>query len=1199
MTAGDGARPRQAAALQAGFSSGASADTLTVSAEGGQLPKYTVRRTGPQELTVTFQQTPGEKTPPPPGVGGSKLVSGVRAVPGGYKIQMKTSAFGYVNFPVSGKPQMQVQIFQDAVGAGWTNAKTDAKADAKADSKTAAKPKTENEKKAEAEQKAKLLEDRKKQAETRAEEAARKKAEAAQKKTEAEQKKAEALEAKRAKQAQAAPPATAKPEPQPTPHATPAHAAPAQAISGQAVPTQTAAPGPAAQPYFSVPNNYRAPVNKTVLGPSGTQATMPAIAGPAIAGPAPTTPAGSTAPATQTKPAAEPPKAQQVGGKLPSGVVEKPIVQEHSTVPGTAAPEAQPAPPAVAPSALMQPALMQPATVDVQPQQGRGDVRFRADRRTPDDLRPADVISGTPTPPRVAGKGQLASAPASAGQPTRPWELRQQVQKFVVSNGGGATTLPQVGEATPTTNGTTGGTAEGQHAPAQPGGNVADTTAGQAHGPATGPDKGSDNASTPGKNAHAGANETQAAPAKDAHAAPAKDAHAAPAKGGKDKEKGPLTEQEAKDQLFAAQSNMVASKWQEAATALEQLLREPAVKGDLREEVLYGLGDTYMQLHKDNPAPYFDRIAGAQQAAMNSNQKSPKVPRALFNLGLLNLKVGNMAEAKAYFNIITKKYPQDQNASLIPYFLGEHYRAKDELQKAAEQYQLLIQKYPDSRPAKDAAYILAQILRKLGNFEKAFQIVDYIDKRWPLFYMENPNFLRVAAEIEEKVGKLAQAKDHFWTYYNLNPDAEFTDVTLVRIGDIYQRQNKRAAAKEMYQKTVRDFPDREGGQVARMRLAEEGIYDDPTMNEMISVFSRPDALKPNETYELIMTKYPQSPLAPLAQIKLGMWQFFNKSFLDAVNTASSFLAKYPKSPLVDKAKELGFNAFLQALPQLVQEGNYQRIMQIFDGASFVKENQDKIGDEARMAIAVSAWKRGDPDRALKLAGKYLGKQQVPKYSEMALDLAMNIFLERKQWDRIAELAGKSTAAWKLSPRQKTQFEYARAMAMENLGETEKGLPLWTKIASDTGADPATRAYATYALAKNAARKQDMHRLFALAQEALAQLLATGGDKEKIKDCLLMSITATERSGRYAEAAKWSREFDRIIPESDPDWAPVRLRLADIYQKGGMQKEWKELLQGIVQKKPGTVYARMAAQALESNALDQRLQNYLMQTRGAR
>lgn len=245
-----------------------------------------------------------------------------------------------------------------------------------------------------------------------------------------------------------------------------------------------------------------------------------------------------------------------------------------------------------------------------------------------------------------------------------------------------------------------------------------------------------------------------------------------------------------------------------------------------------------------------------------------------------------------------------------------------------------------------------------------------------------------------------------------------------------------------------------------------------------------------------------------------------------------------------------------------------------------------------MAIAVSAWKRGQGDRALKLAGRFLGKQQVPKYSEMALDLAMNIFVERKEWKRISDLTTRANAAWKLSPRQKAQFENARAMALENQGETEKSLPLWTRIAGDPASDPATRAHATYVLAKDAARKQDMHRLFALSQEALAQLLAAGGDKDKIKDCLLMTITATERSGRFNETLKWGREFDRIIPESDPDWAPMRLRLAEIYRRGNQLDEWKTLLTDIVKKKPGTVYARMATQALDSSALDQRLQNYL-------
>ena len=1125
LTAGAALCPEPAPALQSSFRAGADTDTLTVAADSGALPKYSVRRTGPQELTVTFEAAPGEKAPAAPSVGGSKLVSGVRAVPGGFKIQMRSSGFGYVHGAPGGKGQLQIQVFADPIGARWEGGKPkpDTKPEAKPEAKPDAKPDSKNDAKAQAAADRKAAQEK-----AQAEEAARKKAAAMQTK-----------------------PEPAKPEPakaaaaQPAPTAAPAM--PAQPAPAKAAPAN-------GQPYFSVPYAMRMPVNKTVVGlPPADGTTLPQVSGQPL--PSSTTPAPA---------ASGPGKATEkiVGGKLPTGVVEKPILQDqqtaepHSAVGAPAAPPAAPLPSA-------------PATaVDVLPPKGKAEVRFRADRRSPEDSRLAEIISGVaPTPHGPAAQsdtGPARIAPAK-DQGAHPWELRQQVQKA-------AAPAPEAPAAPPPAANAS------EHAP---------PAAVPAPPPAT-------NASE-----HAPAKET----AKDAHAPvpkeaakeTPKDAHG---KGGNGKEApGPLTEEQLREKVLSAQTLMSGGQWPQAATMLEALLREPGLKGELREETLYALADTYMQQYKDGMVGNYDKIAGAQQAAMNSNQKSRRVPRALLNLGLLSLKVGNLAEAKAYFNIIRKKYKLDQSASMVPFALGEYYRSKGEDKKAAEEYQTLIQDYPDSKLAKETAYILAQTLRRLGSFEKAFQIIDYIDKRWPLFYMEAPDFLRLAAEIEEKVGKLAQAKDHYWTYYNLNPNAEFADVTLVRIGDIYLRQNKRPAAKEVYQKAVHDFPDREGGQVARMRIAEEGVYDDPTMNEMVSVFGKPESLKPNETYELIVTKYPQSPLAPLALIKLGMWQFYTKNYLDALNTADSFLAKYPKSPLLGKAKELGFQAFLQALPQLVREGNHQRVMQLFDSASFVKENQDKLPDEALMAVAISAWKRGSPDRALKLAGKFLGKKQVPKYSEMALDLAMNIFMERKEWGRISSLASKAAAAWKLSPRQLTQFEQARAMALENQGEYEKSQPLWTRIASDPNTDLPTRAFATYTLAKAAARKQDMHRLFALSQDALNLLLQSHGDRDKIKDCLLMSITATERSGRYAETLKWSKEFDRIIPDSDPDWAPVRLRLADIYRQGGQFDEWKTLLQDIVKKKPGTVYARMAAQSLESSALDQRLQKYLQGTGG--
>jgi tetratricopeptide (TPR) repeat protein len=1171
LTAADASQPGDARALQAAFRSGADSDTLTVSAEGGTLPKYFVRRTGPQELTVTFDAAAGEKPPAAPGLGGSKLVSGVRPTPGGFKIQLKTSAFGYVNFPVSGKPQLQIQIFQDAVGAGWGQGKKDAE---KKPEPATAKPELDKTAQARLEKaKADKLAEKQKQEQAKAEkleEAKRAKEAKAQAAADA---KRSAEDAKRAK---------AQPAPQPaSPAQHPAQQAPPQAAS-PASPQAADKPAPQAagtdgKPFFSVPYSMRMPVNKTVLGaPSGAVASLPQVAGQTQAAP----------PAVQEKqPDAKPAQGKQTGGKLPSGVVEKPLLQEHTT----AAPAPRPAetapPPAISLSAPT-PAQVAPPVkpVDIAPPKGQSAVRFRADHRGPGDPRPAEVLSGTPVAP-----GSTASAQAPQGQPAiaraqtgKPWEVRQSVQKVLAPSAPSTNaTLPQASGA-------------------------ADLQAANATSPANAPGAAEAQAQKPDAHAASAANASAPAEARtpsahnatgaqpEANATSPTEAHApTPAKGGKDKEQqGPLSIQQLKDAVLQAQSDMMGGKWDAGTKALEALLHEPNMKGDLREEALYALADGYMQAYKDSMAAHFDKIAGAQQAAMNSNQKSNRVPRALINLGLLNLKVNNLPEAKAYFNIIKRKYSQDQNASLIPFTLGEYYRNKGDLKQAAEQYQSLIQNYPDSRLTKDTAYILAQTLRKLGHFEKAFQIVDYLDKRWPLFYMDNPAFLKLAAEVEEKVGKLDLAKDHYWTFYNLDPHNEYADITLVRIGDIYLRQNKLTAAKEVYQKALHDFPDKEGGLVARMRIAEEGIYDDPTMTEMVSVFGRPKTQRPDETYDYIMAKHPESLLAPLAHIKLGMWNFHTKAYISAMNIASSFLEKYPKSNLIRKANELGFQAFLHALPDLVQEGNYGRILQLYDNAPFVKENHDKIGDEAQMAIAVSAWKRGQGERALKLASRFLGKKQVPKYSEMALDLAMNVFVERKEWKRISDLANRANAAWKLSPRQKAQFENARAMALENQGETEKSLPLWTRIAADPATDPATRAHATYVLAKDAARKQDMHRLFALSQEALGQLLTTGGDKDKIKDCMLMTITATERSGRFGETLKWSREFDRIIPDSDPDWAPMRLRLAEIYRRGNQLDEWKTLLTDIAKKKPGTVYARMATQALESSALDQRLQNYL-------
>lgn len=643
--------------------------------------------------------------------------------------------------------------------------------------------------------------------------------------------------------------------------------------------------------------------------------------------------------------------------------------------------------------------------------------------------------------------------------------------------------------------------------------------------------------------------------------------------------------------IYEAQSMMFNGNLEEAKRLYGEILKKPNVPLDVREEALYAIADVTKQLNGDDLAGHFDEISQAYIEAMNANLRSTKVPRALLNLGLVNLQVGNFPEAKAYFKILQERYPDDDNIPSVSYYWGEYYYKMGDYKKAADQFQYLIQTYPEHQLVKQAAYYLADSLNRTGFLDQAFQIVDYIDKRWPDYYMENPTFLRLAGGVEMQLKRWPQAKNHYFTYYNLNPEAEAADIVLARIGDIYVRENEKEAARQIYEKVVQNYPDKEGGLVAKMRLAEEGIYDDPSMPGMVTVFDRPYNKRPENVYKEIVRDYPDSPLAPIAQLKLGMWYAFNKQYSDALAAAQDLIEKYPDSPLVERARKLGDSVFVLAVPGMVAEERYGRVVRYWETYDFIGTKDTKVNDNTKLNVALSFWKVGQAAKAMELLEPYLQERPVKGISEEALGIAINLYLDQLAWKEIADLVAMAKTNWNLSTEQLRQLDYARAMALQNMGEENKAIALWAELAADANVDPSFRAYAMYYMAKDAMDRQDLRRVFVYSQEALSMLLQTGGDAEKIKDAVLMSIYATERSGRYNEALKWAKEFDRYIDVDNPEWASTRFKLARIYRKAGAIEEWKQLLGDIIEKKPETLQAQLAKSALETYQLEQEAQQY--------
>lgn len=644
------------------------------------------------------------------------------------------------------------------------------------------------------------------------------------------------------------------------------------------------------------------------------------------------------------------------------------------------------------------------------------------------------------------------------------------------------------------------------------------------------------------------------------------------------------------EMLYAARAAQGNEDHDTALRELATLLAQPDVTPDMAEEAMYMKADILSVKYKDDLAGNFDEINGAYEAAVNHNLESWRVPAALLRRGVLNLKVGNVPEAAAFFRLLRERYQGDPNVPLTYYYWGDYYFNKGDYQKAADEFQYLVQVYPDSKFVREASLGLARALRHLGYDKQAFQIVDYIEKRWPRFYIEFPPFLRLMGDAAYTVENYDKAKNDYWTYYNIDPKGDEADIILARLGDIYVRTNRPGAAREMYDKALADFPDREGGLIAKMRLAEEGIYDEPSVEQMFTVFDRPLNLAPAQAYEHIVAKHPKSPLAPLAQLKLAMWQLWNNKNLESLAAVLDFEKKFPDSGLLPRAREVGLKAFGGLAVQLVADANYPKIVSLWQEYDFVREMAGQLDPQARIALGLSLWKRGMPDKALEVVRPFLDEEQVPEQSELAMNLALSIYADTARWEDVLGV-GEAVRQWELSPEAERELLYARALALENLGRFEESRPLWVSMGSDPGLAPAQRAYATFFLAQDALAGKRLREAYEYAQDAYEMLVAQGGEEPRLRETLGILLDVTERSARYREALKWATELEGLLPQGDPSRAALIYRMAGLHRRAGDLPRWRELLGELASRQAGTLYGRMAASDLQLEKIEQAAREY--------
>lgn len=634
-----------------------------------------------------------------------------------------------------------------------------------------------------------------------------------------------------------------------------------------------------------------------------------------------------------------------------------------------------------------------------------------------------------------------------------------------------------------------------------------------------------------------------------------------------------------------------ARKYKDALGKLTPLLVHPELTREQMEEVLHLHAEMLFMTNQDKLVENFDAITSATIAAMNYNQDSPRNAGAHLRLGYINLQVGNTVEADAYFTRLRRQFPLDENIALTFYYWGNYYYDRGEMQKAADEFQYIVSNFSEHPIAREASIGLARCYNALGYYQEAFDIIDYIDRRWPRLYLESPSVLELMGDIAFRKGDLDFALDKYLTYYNLMPSGPTADVILSRIGDVHTLRRQPAAAKVAYSEAERLFPDRDGGLVAMMRLSEVGINDTPELENMFSVFKGPANFKTAEIYNKIIRDHPDSELVPLARLKLAMWYFVNNRYEEALSASADLARLYPRHELVPYAEEVALKAFSALAAEGAMQNRTGQVVASWSAHPIIRKQEESLSPGSRVALAISMEKQNDPDGALKMLNPLFLGLKDPDFAEQGLHLALSIYLEHDMWPDIEKLADH-IVLWELTPSTRDQLDYALALAHENQDKSAAAVPLWSRLANAGTLSEDQQAQAEYFLAQDAKNTNRLQEAYILGRSSLNRFLQTArANPEKaatgrINSLRDMLMGVSEISGRFDEALGYANDYLAGLPDSAPQRPSILTSMARIYRKKGDIPEWRRLLTEVRDKYPGSVYGKTAASALSSAQITQ-------------
>jgi TolA-binding protein len=415
--------------------------------------------------------------------------------------------------------------------------------------------------------------------------------------------------------------------------------------------------------------------------------------------------------------------------------------------------------------------------------------------------------------------------------------------------------------------------------------------------------------------------------------------------------------------------------WFDAAVQAYDQLKKDFPNSEYAERAEYG--HIWALYH----AAKYPESASASADFLKRKPDSPQAPGMKYLLGNALQQQRRYDEAMAVYKEIRADYAKSEFAARAQYKIAWCLNLAGRIEEAKAEISAFLQA-PEPKMVGDAAFLLGTIMVSLGDYENAYEEFRLVSEKYA-----DSDFgaeaLYKGGECLAQLGRTSEAAKSFEQFAAKYPAHELTEQAMLRAGDAQFTSSAFAEAVGKYKQIIEGAPAPAVEQDTLYRLA-------------ITYHNMKDYESSAATFKTLLDKYPQTPRAAEAHIRIG--DHYVRDAKDGVKAIESYTAALnldPQGPTAGRAvkglalaryetKDLDaacemFLKLMNEYPSVaLSEETYawvgQRLydQQKWDAAAqafaaLLKARPDYLNPErVRFKIAECSEAAGKPDEAIKL-----------------------------------------------------------------------------------------------------------------------------------------------------------------------------------------------------------------------------------------